>query len=294
MMTVLKSSAWTILCAFALNAVAGIDAARAEKCEQPSRIRFSMVPLGDVERDIRLYQPLFKRIERMTGRSVQVVRPNSYASVVESLLSGGVDIAALGSATYLEAKKGDDSAHAFATTEKRAGEFQVSGPYYHSMLLVRADSRFVDLAALKGASLSLTDPGSTSGSLLPRKQLSPRLGASLEGYFGKVSFSGSHEKSLQTLLRGEVDAAFVSSAQLEKAGVTRKMVRILWTSDPIPYDPFVYRGQLCESLRKQIRAAFLGDEATANLRELLDARGAERFIPIDDSHYQGIRKALQP
>ncbi len=285
-----------LIAVIALNCCAGITGAHAEKCEMPQSIRFSMVPLGDVEHDLRLYQPLFKRIEEFTDRPVTVVRPSSYAAVVEGLLSGGIDIASLGPATYVDAKNGDERITSFATTEKREGVFQVKGPFYNAMLVVLASSRFVDIATLKGSRLALTDPGSTSGSLLPRKQFTPRLGMPLEQYFSTVSFSGSHGKSVQALMHGEVDTAFISSSQLEEANVAGKLpanqVRVLWKSEPIPYDPFVYRGQLCDSLRKQIRAAFLGDTVTKDLRNLLDGFKATRFIPVDDSHYTGIRKVL--
>ncbi len=165
------------------------------------------------------------------------------------------------------------------------------------MLVVLAGSGFTTIASLKGARLALTDPGSTSGSLLPRKEITPQLGMSLEAYFGAVSFSGSHAKSALELARGEVDAAFIASTQLEQAHVAGTLpasrVRILWKSDPIPYDPFVYRGQLCESLRKQIRAAFFGDAATQSLHDLLAGFRSTRFIPVDDGHYAVIRNVLQ-
>ena len=209
-----------------------------------------------------------------------------------------MDVAALGSATYIEARKGDGGITPFATTEKRKGEFQVKGPYYHSLLVVLDGSRFVDLAAIKESRLSLTDPGSTSGALLPRKLFAPLLDVPLGKYFGTVSFSGSHGNSLQALLKEEVDAAFIASTELERVKaehrISANQLRILWPSEPIPYDPFVYRRQLCEPLRKQIRDAFIGEGATKELPELLDLNEAERFISIDDSHYQGIRKVLGP
>ena len=285
-----------ILASLALTGLASSSAARAENCETPPVIRFSMIPLGDIEREIRRYQPLLKRIEEATGRPVSVVRPTSYASVVEGLLGGAIDIASLGPASYVEASGEDEHLTPFATTEKREGVFQVKGPYYHAMLVVLAGSRFADVASLKGAHLALTDPGSTSGSLLPRKQFSPGLGMPLESYFGAISFSGSHAKSAMALARGEVDAAFIASAQLEEASISGTLpasqVRVLWKSEPIPYDPFVLRGQLCENVRKEIRSAFLGDAATASLRELLNGFNATRFIPVNDSHYAGIRKLL--
>lgn len=293
-----KTRRWhfPFLAILALNALAGAAPLHAEKCQLPDSIRFSMVPFGDVEKDLRRYQPLFKRIEELSGRKVAIVRPSSYASVVEGLLGGSIDIAELGPATYVAAKRGDASITAFATTEKRGGVFQSGGSYYRAMLVVLASSAYHDIAELRGSRLALTDPGSTSGSLLPRKRFAALLGTPLENHFAAISFSGSHSKSVLALARGDVDAAFISSAQLDAAEISGKLpasrVRVLWTSEAIPYDPFVYRGQLCDALRRQIRSAFLGDAATASLRDLLEGFNATRFSAVDDDYYAGIRSLL--
>ena len=153
-----------------------------------------------------------------------------------------------------------------------------------------------DLSKLRGARLVLTDPVSTSGSLLPRRQFEASLGQTLERYFGSVSFSGSHGRSIQSVLKGDADAGFISSIQLEEALLTGRLdkgqVRVLWSSEPIPNDPFVYRGALCEGLRKQIRSAFLGEEADQELGEMLRRLKSVRFVPVDDRLYQPIRDLL--
>jgi phosphonate transport system substrate-binding protein len=280
----------------ALSLLSAPAQARSEKCEMPKELRFSRIPVGNVGSDAVHYQALFRRLEQATGRPVVFTQASSYAPVVEGLLGGRIDIAELGPATYIEARKNDRSIIPFATIEQRGGIFQPAGAVYHALLVTLANKDYRDMAALKNTRLALTDPGSTSGSLLPRKQLTAQLGSAFENYFSTVSFSGSHAKSVQALLRDEVDSAFISSAQLEEAhadGVlTRKQVRILWTSGPIPYDPFVYRSQLCASLRQQIRAAFFGEGASAALRALLEGKHATRFIATDDKPYQQMRKLL--
>ena len=274
-----------------------LASANALPCEEPATIRYSMVPLRDIELDLKRRQSLFKRITELTGRPVEVVRATSYRWVVEGLLRGSVDLAELGPATYVEAVKADRQITAFATTEMRGGIYQIPGAYYQSMLVVLAKSDVKDIAALKGVRLALTDPGSTSGALLPRKQFVARVGMPLERYFSAVSYSGSHAKSVLALAKGNVDAAFISSSQLEDAHMAGKLlkndVRVLWTSGPIPYDPMVYRGQLCEPLKRQIAEAFLGHGAGAALRDYLGAMNADGFVPVDDSLYAGIREMIE-
>lgn len=267
-----------------------------ESCESPPTLRFSLVPAGDIDAQLKAYQPLFKRIELMTGKSVTVVRPSSYASVTEGLLSGNIDIATLGPAGYIATRQADPNLTPFATIEKQAGIFQTPGPYYHALLIVRADGRYQSIAQLKGRHLALTDPGSTSGSLLPRRQFQPVIGMPLDKYFGQISHSGGHTKSVAALARSEVDAAFVASTNLDNAIhsgiIAHHKVKVLWQSAPIAYDPFVYRGQLCETLKRQIRAAFLTDAAA--LKPVLDDLRAVAFVPIGDEHYDDVRLALNP
>lgn len=281
-------------CAFSLLASHSSPTLASGKCENPHELRFSLVPVGNVERDIRVHRPLFDRIEALTGRPVVAVRPSSYASVVEGLLSANIDIAKLGPAGYVQAKKGDPGITPFATQEKRGGTFQVAGPYYHAFLVTLEQSRLSSIDSLKGKRLALTDPGSTSGSLLPREEFTPQIGMPLEKYFGAVIFSGGHTKSLDALLKGDVDAAFIASTQLEDALQSGKIklpqILTLWKSAQIPFDPFVMRGQLCEPLKAQIRQAFLDNDSS--LRPLLDEIEAIRYVPIDDSHYTSTRKVL--
>jgi hypothetical protein len=51
------------------------------------------------------------------------------------------------------------------------------------------------------------------------------------------------------------------------------------------------RSQLCESLRANIRRAFLEDDAS--LRPLLDELKATRFAPVDDRPYEAIRRVVE-
>lgn len=285
-----------MLCALFIRGAEGREAG----CDRPSTIRFSIIPVANVDEHFRMYQPLMQRMERLTRQSVTIVPPTSYSSVVEGLLSGRIDVAKLGPAGYASVSASKANILPFATVEKRAGYFQMAGQYYQSLLVTLGSSPYVSIAALRGTRLGLTDPGSTSGNLIPRKKFAPsNLGVSLEQYFSTVSFTGGHGKSISALLNGEIDAAFLASSQLEEAlaaGVfTLPQIRIVWRSDPLPFDPFVFRGDLCADLRAKISEAFLGAEAQAELAEMLEKllRSA-RFVPVTANHYMSTRNLMSP
>ena len=145
---------------------------------------------------------------------------------------------------------------------------------------------------MRGGTLSLTDPASTSGAILPRKAVQRLTGIPLDAYFDRITFAGSHDRSIEAVRSGRVDATFVASNAVDDAvrnGALRMdEIRILWRSKPIPYDPFVTRRSLCPALQKQIRQVFLGD--TRPLQGMLRELGMTGFVPVTDDDYRDIRQ----
>lgn len=268
----------------------GAGPAFAAACERPARLRFSIIPRGDVRKELAALQPLLDGLETALGMPVEIYSAPSYGAVLEALLSGAVQLARLGPASYVSARRADPLLTAFASHANKATAFQPAGAYYHSLLVVRADSGIADVAALRGKRLALVDPDSTSGALVPRHVFARQLGTPLEAHFAQVGYTGSHAQSVHKLLSGQIDAAFVGSQNLAAnigADPARvRQVRVLWRSGALPTDPFVMRGQLCDAIKDKIRAAFVGGGQSA---AVLDRLGVARFVPVADQDYQIIR-----
>lgn len=267
--------------------------ADAAQCERPARLRFSFVPQGELQDDGAALKPLFNDLEKSLGIPVEAITPASYGAVNEGLLAGAVDVARLGPATYVSAHKSDPQITPFATLMNMADAFSDGNTAaYYSLLIVRQHGPVTSISGLKGKRLALADPESTSGALIPLHVFARQLGTTLDKYFSRIGYSGNHEQSVSAVLNQEVDAAFVASANLGTliaAGkVNRADVRVLWKSAPIPFDPFVYRGQLCEDIRKKIRAVFF-NKRSANVRATLDKLRAREFVPAPDKNYDIIR-----
>lgn len=238
--------------------------ALAIECEKAHRLRFAMVPQDDLQKDIAAHQPLFDLLHAATGLPVEVVMPSSYGAVVEGLLAGAIDLANLGPAVYINAKKSDPRITAFAATAKKKGAFQEEGAFYASLLIVRQQGPYTSLETLRGKRLALVDPDSTSGALIPRQAFSRHVQASLGAYFSQIGYTGSHDQSALAVANGRVDAAFVSSYLLASLVDTGKVsagdFRVLWRSARMPLNPYVYRGQLCAGLKEKISAVFFRTE----------------------------------
>lgn len=267
----------------------------AKACERPSQIRFSLIPQGDVKQDVAKLQPLFRNLEQELKIPVVVITPSSYGAVVEGLLSGAVDLARLGPAAYVAAKKEDAAITAFASYARAADIFKQESASYYSLLIVKSGKHFADLASLRNKTISLVDPDSTSGAVIPRRMVRREGGTPMEQFFGRAVYSGGHEKSIMLVLNGDVDAAFVSSSHLSTLVETGKMqlsdVKVLWRSELIPRDPFVFHGRLCKDIQEKIKAAFL-KQSGSNTEALMKNLKATSFLPVNDSDYQIIRDAV--
>ncbi|MFI3187442.1 MAG: phosphate/phosphite/phosphonate ABC transporter substrate-binding protein [Methylococcaceae bacterium] len=265
-----------------------IPVARAEKCSDPNPLHFSFMTKTNAAEQAQHYQPLLNLLEKKVGRKIEIILPTSYDTAIEGLLSGQIDFAEMGPAAYAQAKHRDSSVEVFATYARPKGTFNEQGIYYHSLLIVRADSPYKEINSLSKAKISLVDPASTSGALIPRVLFAKDAGMPLEDFFGGIVYSGSHERSAQAVLNGHSQAAFVSSALLDESivkGLFKNTdFRVLWRSAIIPNEPTAYRNNLCKQLKEQIRAVYFngGEE----LAPLLAKLKAERFVPVNDEDYK--------
>lgn len=277
----------------ALGAVATAGNVGAAECENPDSLTFAIVPTEESVAELELYKPVTDRMAKLTGKKIEFFMPTSYASVVEGLLGGFIDVAVLGPYSYVIANEKDPSIEVFATYAKKPGHLQEEGPGYRAALISKKGSKFTDVASLKGATIGLTDPGSTSGNLMPRVVFGQVVGMDIEKYFGKVAYTGSHELSTVAVDQGKVDAAFVATHRFDnvvnKGDVKFEDFLVLWESDPIPQDPFVYRNTLCKDIRDKVAETFLGLKGEPNAKKFLENVKSNTFVPMTSKDYDIIR-----
>ena len=286
-----------LITVFAMMAISiwgvGSQLAMAATCENPEALTLAIIPTEESVAELQLYKPVTDRMEKLTGKKIQFFMPTSYASVVEGLLSKFVDVAVLGPYSYVIANSKDKSIEVFATYAKRPGHMQEEGPGYRGVLISKRGSKFTSIDSLKGSTLGLTDPGSTSGNLMPRVAFTKVIGKDLEKFFGKVVYTGSHELSSVAVVEGKVDAAFVATHRFDnvvnKGEASLDGVNILWKSDPIPQDPFVYRNTLCENIKAKIRETFLDLKGQPGAKKFLDNVKSNKFVKMSSDDYNIIR-----
>ncbi|MFJ4374703.1 phosphate/phosphite/phosphonate ABC transporter substrate-binding protein [Pseudomonas japonica] len=265
----------------------------AAACQQAA-LRIGVIPKQSMEVLIRDYQPLLERLRAELGVPVSIVPASSYESVVDAVVSGGVDIAWLGPAAYVLAQQRDPRIEPFASLAIRKGYFTPAGHHYQALLLARRGS-VADVQALRGKRVALSDPASTSGSVVPNVEFAARVGQPLARFFASVAYSGSHDKSLDALLEGRVDAAFVASvradAYLNSGRIARDTFEVLWRSTRIYYDPYVFRGDLCAEYKTRIRAAMLDNQD--GLAGFLASQDASAIAPVGRAEYASLVRMME-
>ena len=256
-------------------------------------LRLAVIPKKDMTALVEDYQPLMDRLRQALGMPVEMVPMTSYESVIDGIVSGGVDVAWLGPASYLIAHQRDPRIEPFASLTIDGGLFTPTGHHYQALLLVRDDGAS-SIKALRGKRVALSDPASTSGSVVPHSEFSTEVGAPLAQVFGSMVYTGSHDKSLDALLERRVDAAFVASVRAdayERSGkIDADTLNVLWRSGPIYYDPYVFSGTLCSSLKAKIRSAMLSQPQ--GLAGFFASQHATGLAPVSHADYAPILQMM--
>lgn len=269
---------------------------RAQTCEDPKVLRFSIIPTQETVRELTLYKPVVDLLAKHTGKKIEFYMPTSYSSVVEALMGKWVDVAVLGPESYVIAHNKDKTIEVFATYYKKKQGVQEAGPGYKSLLISKKGSKFTTVDSTKGSVMLLVDPASTSGALIPEAIFAKKvIKTPLKDYFSRVAFSGGHDLSTFAVADGKADVAFVASHRFMNTVSTGKVkvedFNYLWSSPLIPQDPFVYRGTLCPEVKQKISETFLTLDSTPEGKKFLENVDSEKFVTMKDADYDIIREA---
>lgn len=167
-------------------------------------------------------------------------------------------------------------------------------PIYFSDVIVSADSGLESFADLRGRSWAYNEPLSQSGYGITRYHLL-KLGET-DGYFGKVIEAGFHERSIEMVRDGEVDASAIDSQVLAVAMrddpelVDR--LRIVDSLGPSTIQPVAVSKRFDERFRRDVREVMLGLHRSPELREVLEHGVIERFVEVGPGSYDDIREML--
>lgn len=220
--------------------------------DNPIQVYF--VPSGEAQVIVEGGEVLAQELEKLTGYKFEVFVPTSYAATIEAMCAAP------------DKTMGFIPAAGYVIANNRCGVQVVAAavrfgwPVYWAQYIVRRDAPIYTLGDLAGKTWGYGDPGSTSGYIVPKVELSARgivPGAEVQ--------TGGHNQTVLAVYNGEVDF-----------GTT-------YFSPPItPGAPWSF-GDLPEPYDLTVDESYIGEDGELYVGEvrIMDARRAVRETAPD-------------
>ncbi len=257
-----------------------------------AELRFGAFPSSDPDKLLAVMQELGGYLTEKLGEPVNVVITRDYSETAARLGEGSLDLAWLGALNYVQVVDEVPGTRYLATYVNRSVATGIVAPYYHSVVVVAANSGIDTLADLKGKRFAFTDPGSTSGYAYP-SYLLRKSGIDPNHDLAKVFFLKRHDRIVEALLSGAVDAGALADDVYygirERYGDALKVIA---QSDPIPMVAVVASRRLDAKIAARVQEALAAlppdHPFCRKMREVFgwDAAG---FQIHDDALYDSVR-----
>ncbi len=232
--------------------------------------------------------------------AVKVRSFDSVHDLVDAIQMKKVDIVFINTFGYLLSREHSDQykiAAALSLPENARSTYQTA-------IVSSVASNIRSLENLKGMagkySLSLVNPGSTSGNLIPRLQFAQLGITEPEKFFTSITYTKNHTLTLREIVDGKADIGAFGSEEFYKAQQAdkelRRKVNLLWESQPIPLGPVLFRSDLQEEISSRLIESLLSlhRENPAALEAIksgwTEAIPANKFQVVDEHYYTDIIK----
>lgn len=277
----------------------GCIQSRSDLGSEKNPIKLHFVPSVD-SKIIETNSKVFKTfLEKETGLKFEISMPQSYVAVVEAFGTKRADISAINTFGYIMAR--DRYGVEAKLTVLRHGEST-----YQSMFVARKDGKIKSVDDLNQKKIAFVDPASTSGYLLPLKQLKDKNIKPKETVFAQ-----KHDNVISMVYQRQVDAgaAFYSPTVKNNDGTesiddARRLVKtqypdveekvaIIGLSEAIPNDPFIFRKDMPEDMKTTIVAAMLKFiDSPEGRKAFMAIYGVDGLKSAQDSDYDQVREML--
>ena len=244
---------------------------------------------------VDVYNELSNYLGKKLDYKVSFITGFSYSIINSMLNSGMVDIGFICGLPYIMNRDEPQSNIDLLLAPVMKNAKYKDKPIYYSYMIVHKDSKLDSFSALKGSSFVFNDEISNSGYNMPRAKLI-EMGET-SGFFGEVFRSGSHEESIRMVALGEADVSAVDSLvydyDMARNSQYVQQTKIIEILGPAGIPPVVISTKVPLSLRQKIRDILLGMKNDPVGKKILESALVDRFVVVDDSNYDGIRKMKQ-
>jgi phosphonate transport system substrate-binding protein len=255
---------------------------------QPQKLplRVAIAAVISPQATLEAHGPLLDYLAAKLDRPVQLIQRGTYAEINELVRSGSADLAFVCGGAYVEGQR------EFGMELLVAPQVRGQTTYY-SYIIVPRDSTAQSFADLRGLTFAFTDPLSNSGHLAPQWLLH-EIGETPETFFASTLFTYSHDNSIRAVADHLVAAAAVDSLvydyTIARNPTDSARTRVIARAGPFGIPPVVVHPDLDSVLKSQLRAVLMGMADDPVGRAALDTLMIDRFVAVDDSAYDSIRR----
>lgn len=254
--------------------------------KKSNELIFAVNPFTAPETIRKSYMPILAKVAKDIGYKARTIIVNDYDALSRALKNGTADIGWFSPAAYVSAKK-ENNLQPLVTPKVN------NNTSYTGYIIAKKGSGIKTIDDLKGKSFAFVDKKSASGYVYPRAALLEN-GKDPEHFFSSTSFLGSHNKVIDAVISGEVQAGATYSEAFEDAGVkATSNLDIIFMTDPIPKDVIAAAPDIPQDvvamLTKSFEAVRPGNSECAAAMENAHIDG---FVDSKDADYDVVRRAI--
>ncbi len=258
-------------------------------------VKLGVFPSNDPAKLQQVMNIFAEYLSETTGDEVSAIITQDYNELTKRLREGSVDIAWINTLNYVKIKNDIPEMRYLATYMEKNEITGAIMPYYQSYIVSLNSSPYSSLDQLEGKRFAFTDPGSTSGYAYPNLLLQ-KNGIVPEEFFGKIFFLKRHDRVVEALRAGSIDAGAISDGTYFTAEEHYgDILHVIMKSDPIPLDAVVAAEDFPESKMGLYRNALLAmhpDHRFCLEMKSFLGWNAAGFDSRDDGFYDSVREAL--
>ncbi len=256
-----------------------------DSAKNEQSLKIAVAAMISPKETFSFYKEILNYLSEKTSFPIQLVQRETYEEVNTLLKENKLHAAFVCSGAYIEGH--DDFGMELLVAPVVHGK-----PVYYSYIIVPKESSAQTLSDLQGKSFAFTDPMSNTGKLSPSYMLA-KMDKEVDLFFSQVTFTYSHDKSIEAVAKKLVDGAAVDSLiwdYMEQSNpLYTSQTRIISKSAPYGIPPVVVPKELESHLKEELRTILLHMDEDPIGREILHKIMIDRFIVVPDANYDAVR-----
>lgn len=260
------------------------------EAERRAVLRVSGIPDEPAAERQRRFAPLGRHLEEALGIRVEYVVAPDYASVVDGLADGALDLAWVTGFHYLQARSRSNGG-VTALLQREEDE------WFRAVFVARGGSGIERLEDLRGRDFVFGAATSATGHLMPRYYLM-QFGVDPETQLAKYFYSGAHEATVNHVAAGRAVAGSLNLAAWKRMVADGRVDTAVVDAffETARFNDYVWAvsGHLDAGRTARVKEALLRlDPARPQDDEILDLQRASRFIEVRARDYDALAKAAR-